>query len=191
MICQCVPSITLNVRVQPSAHSLGRQCALLIMFICLFGCHARRADLSGRPAESPGEELPLVSFQAAQLSEITWRNEAGRRGTLQQIDGIWYYAGMEEMDQQAISLYLAALNQPLREAPAEENSVVGLTIGEELLLLAGPEDRAIVLTAYPIDSGRRFLIHSTHRPADYFLGDSLGLYARIFTSLRRFWPDGQ
>lgn len=97
---------------------------------------------------------------------------------------------MEAIDDQAMRQYLESLTA-LTAFARPHARPVGLPVGDQLILALGRSSGPLVLTVYPVRPGTALMFHSTAMSDQYFLSDSLGMYARIFTALQRLRPDEQ
>jgi len=131
----------------------------------------------------------LFPISADSIVQLTWRS-GGRQESWQRIDGHWYYGGMEAVGEEVMTLYLQDLTA-IGGFPRPHAQPVGLSVGDELVVTPASGGSPIVLTVYPVLPGPALMIHSSALADGYFLGDSLGLYARIFTALQQIRPDGQ
>lgn len=134
----------------------------------------------------------LIKSSAYDLTAIEWSNTLGRKQAFTKEDGAWYYAGMEAVDSSAFSNYLDGLVNAQGSAFSDLTSVQGLLMIEKLTLQSTSASNPVTITAYAAqDSLKPFLIASTANPEAIFVSDSFGLYKKVFTDLRKFWPDGQ
>ena len=134
----------------------------------------------------------LVHTDADQLTSIEWTGANGRKQVIQKEDGQWYYAGMEAIDSTAFKTYIAGLVNATGSTFSERSSTQGLTLVETLTLKGDAMPQPTVITSYQNqDTLRPYLIHSTANPQTIFTSDTIGIYKKVFTDLRKFWPDGQ
>ncbi len=134
----------------------------------------------------------LVKTDANDLTKLEWMNAMGRKEVIQKEDGHWHYAGMEALDTALINSYVQNLVNVKGIEFSDISSTDGLSLIEKMTLYGNNMIGPTVLSAYMNqDSLKPYLIHSTANPDAIFLSDSLGIYKRIFTDVRQFWPDGK
>ena len=134
----------------------------------------------------------LVKSDAEDLTSLEWVNATGYKQKIQKEDGGWYYAGMEAVDSTSFKTYLGALVNAQGADFSDRTSTQGLTLAEKLTLYGNNMNEPTIITAFQSpDTIAPFLIHSTDNPDAIFNSDSTGLYKKIFSDLRQFWPDGQ
>ncbi len=134
----------------------------------------------------------IFKAEVTDLTSIEWMNATGSKQTIVKDDGAWYYAGMEAVDTTAFENYLSGLVNAKGSTFSDLTSTQGLPLAEKLTLSGNTMTEPTILSVYhQQDSISPFLIHSTANPEALFTSDSVGLYKRIFTDLRQFWPDGQ
>ena len=134
----------------------------------------------------------LVKVTSEDLSSIEWKDSSTRKEVIQKEDGLWHYAGMEAVDSTAFIDYLTGLVNAQGSTFSKHTSIQGLTLAEQLILYGNNMVEPTVISAYfSQDTTSAFLILSTANPEAIFTSDSAGLYKRIFTDLRQFWPHGQ
>lgn len=134
----------------------------------------------------------LVKSDAADLTALEWVNATGVKQKIQKEDNAWYYAGMEAVDSASFNTYLGGLVNAQGTTFSDLTSPQGLTLAEKLTLFGNNMNQPTIITAFHNpDTVAPFLIHSTANPEALFNSDSSGLYKKIFTDLRQFWPDGQ
>lgn len=134
----------------------------------------------------------IVNSDAADLTALEWMNATGSKQKIQKEDGAWYYAGMEAVDSTSFSAYLGGLVNAQGTTFSDRTSTQGLTLAEKLTLFGNNMNEPTIIRAFHSpDTIAPFLIHSTVNPEALFNSDSSGLYKKVFTDLRQFWPDGQ
>jgi hypothetical protein len=134
----------------------------------------------------------LVKTIAADLTSLEWVNATGYKQKIQKEEGVWYYAGMEAVDSASFTTYLGGLVNAQGTTFSELTSTQGLTLAEKLTLYGNNMNEPTTISAFiSPDTIAPFLIHSTANPDALFNSDSTGLYKKIFSDLRQFWPDGQ
>jgi hypothetical protein len=134
----------------------------------------------------------LVKGDAEDLNKVEWSNAAGLKQVIQKEDGAWYYAGMEAVDSLSFQNYLTALVNAQGSDFSELTKTDGLTLAEQLILYGNTMEGPTTIRAFiQQDTLSPFLLHSSTNPESIFKSDSTGLYKRIFTDLRQFWPNGQ
>jgi hypothetical protein len=134
----------------------------------------------------------LVKTSEEDLTSLEWMGAAGIKQKIQKEEGIWYYAGMEAVDSTKFQNYLTALANAQGADFSDLTSIQGLTLVEQLTLYGNNMAAPTTISAYSNqDTLAPFLVHSSANPESIFLSDSTGIYKRIFTDLRQFWPDGQ
>lgn len=158
---------------------------LFVMISCLL-------LLVGRSTFGQFRDKKLVHTDADQLTSIEWTGANGRKQVIQKEDGQWYYAGMEAVDSTAFKFYLAGLVNATGSTFSERSSTQGLTLVETLTLKGDAMPQPTIITSYQSqDTLRPYMIHSTANPQTIFTSDTIGIYKKVFTDLRKFWPDGQ
>jgi hypothetical protein len=134
----------------------------------------------------------VVKSDVADLTALEWLNASGSKQKIQKEDGAWYYAGMEALDSAAFNSYLVGLVNAQGTTFSDRTSTQGLTLAEKLTLFENNMNQPTIISAFHSpDTLAPFLIHSSANPDALFNSDSTGLYKKIFTDLRQFWPDGQ
>ena len=134
----------------------------------------------------------LVNSDATDLTSLEWENATAFKQKIQKEDNAWYYAGMEAVDSTSFNTYLGGLVNAQGVTFSELTSTRGLTLAEKLTLYGNNMNEPTIISAFQSpDTIAPFLIHSTANPEALFNSDSTGLYKKIFTDLRQFWPDGQ
>lgn len=134
----------------------------------------------------------LVKSDAADLTSLEWANATGYKQKIQKEDGAWYYAGMEAVDSSSFMTYLGILVNAQGTTFSDRTSTQGLTLAEKLTLYGNNMTEPTIISVFHnTDTIAPFLIHSTDNPEAIFNSDSTGLYKKIFSDLRQFWPDGQ
>jgi len=148
--------------------------------------------LVGRSTFGQFRDKKLVHNDAGQLTSIEWTGANGRKQVIQKEDGQWYYAGMEAVDSTAFKSYLAGLVNATGSTFSDRSSTLGLTLVETLTLKGTDMPQPIIISSFQNpDNVRPYLIHSTANPKTLFTSDTSGVYRKVFTDLRKFWPDGQ
>lgn len=134
----------------------------------------------------------LLKLRAEDITSIQWSDAAGRKEVVQQEDGAWYYAGMEAVDSMAFATYLQALTSAQGLEFSDVTSSDGLALAEKITLFGhNMLDPATIEAYISDDADQPFLIHSSINPDAFFRADSTGLYRRLFSDLKVFWPNGQ
>ncbi|HSF89961.1 MAG TPA: hypothetical protein VLA46_11120, partial [Saprospiraceae bacterium] len=88
--------------------------------------------------------------------------------------------------------YLGMLVNAQGTTFSDRTSTQGLTLAEKLTLYGNNMTEPTIISVFHnTDTIAPFLIHSTDNPEAIFNSDSTGLYKKIFSDLRQFWPDGQ
>ncbi len=99
---------------------------------------------------------------------------------------------MEAVDSTSFTTYLGGLVNAQGTTFSELTSTQGLTLAEKLTLFGNNMNEPTIISAFHSpDTIAPFLIHSTANPDALFNSDSTGLFKKIFSDLRQFWPDGQ
>ena len=134
----------------------------------------------------------LFKAEVNDLTSLEWMDASGKKQVVQKEDGLWYYAGMEAVDTNAISQYLTGLSNAQGTEFSDLTSTQGLSLIEKLTLYGNNMVEPTIISAFSNqDTTKPFLIHSSVNPDALFLSDTVGIYKRIFGDLRQFWPDGQ
>jgi len=134
----------------------------------------------------------LFKSDVNDLTSLEWMDASGKKQVVQKEDGLWYYAGMEAVDTNAISQYLNGLSNTQGSEFSNLTSTQGLNLIEKLTLYGNNMvEPTTISTFINQDTTKPFLIHSSVNPDALFLSDTVGIYKRIFGDLRQFWPNGQ
>jgi|GEM_PF-830599 len=134
----------------------------------------------------------LIKSDATDLTLLEWMNALGSKQKINKEDGAWYYAGMEAVDSTSFNAYLGGLVNAQGTTFSDLTSTQDLTLAEQLTLFGNNMNQPTIISVFHNpDTLMPFLIHSTANPEALFNSDSTGLYKKIFTDLRQFWPDGQ
>lgn len=134
----------------------------------------------------------LVNTPASELTAVEWTGASGQKKTITKEDNAWYFAGMEAIDSTRFLNYLNQLAGTNGVYFSDLTSVQGYTLAEQLTLQGQNLPAPITISAYDSrDTLKPYLIHSTANPDAIFTSDSIGIYKRIFSDLRQFWPDGK
>ena len=134
----------------------------------------------------------LVKVNAEDVTKLEWSDPIGKKQVLSKEDGAWYYAGMEALDSTKFNEYLTAMVVAQGSNFSDLTTTDGLILAEQLKIYGNNMSEPTTISAFmQSDTLNPFLLHSTVNPQAIFKSDSVGLYKRIFTELRQFWPDGQ
>jgi hypothetical protein len=134
----------------------------------------------------------LVKAKAEDIDALDLVDASGQKHGFRRIHGIWYFAGMEELDSTAFSGYIDGLVSAQGSAFSQLTSTQGLQPLESLTLSGNNMYESTVISVYAGDDPlMHHLIHSSANKESIFLSDSTGLYKKIFRDLRQFSPYGQ
>lgn len=134
----------------------------------------------------------LVNVPADALTAVEWTGPSGQKKTITKEDNHWNFAGMEAVDSTRFATYLNQLTGTNGAYFSDLTSVQGYTLAEQLTLQGANLPAPITISAYDSrDTLKPYLIQSTANPDAIFTSDSIGIYKRIFSDLRQFWPDGK
>ncbi|HJW30986.1 MAG TPA: DUF4340 domain-containing protein [Saprospiraceae bacterium] len=133
----------------------------------------------------------LVKVKEDDLTSIEWTDNQ-KKQTIQKADGAWHYAGMEKLDSTAFKNYLSELANAQGSEFSDLKSTAGLNLAEKVTLYGNNMVEPTVISAYMAsDTLKPYLITSSAIPDAIFKSDAKGLYKRIFSDLRPFWPGGK
>ena len=126
----------------------------------------------------------LVKFTREDLVQIELTSAGQDPIGLQNIDGDWFFAGMEELDSTKMAGYVTSLSNVFGSDFDDSFDAAATAPLKQLRLNLNNSTEPVTIACYPGNSTETpFILHSNLNEIGYFPSDSAGIYDRVFGKL--------